>query len=88
VSPAVTGCGYGIRSPEYSLVFSATCAAVSGSNSEAIFGAIPRKLVIFSAAIEYYLRAFFMHLPIALHLAGFGQPGQGLNAAFFPFIFM
>jgi hypothetical protein len=25
---------------------------------------------------------FFMHLPMALHLAGAGQPAHGLNAAF------
>jgi hypothetical protein len=34
---------------------------------------------------DYFLRAisFFMHLPMALHLAGLGQPGQVLKADFF-----
>jgi hypothetical protein len=31
----------------------------------------------------HYLRAFPMHLPAALHLAGVGQPLHGLKAGFF-----
>jgi hypothetical protein len=33
-----------------------------------------------------YLRfiACLAHWPLALHAAGLGQPGQGLNAAFLP----
>lgn len=29
-----------------------------------------------------YHHFFFMHLPMALHLAGAGHPAQGLNAPF------
>jgi hypothetical protein len=39
-----------------------------------------------SSFVDYFI-AFFMHLPMALHLAGLGQPLHGLNAAVLPAAF-
>jgi hypothetical protein len=48
-------------------------------------GAMSGGFFIPQSQLPYFLRAasFFMHFPMALHLAGLGQPGQVLKADFF-----